>query len=150
MFYETQRRELIFRFSSAFRMERIVEDYKALEAKAKEEHEKAKTAEQNAGNANKLVEEKVKAIDKLEGEIRSLKGTVTMLETKVSTRDSEIAALNTDLKNFSALASQRLLETNLAKKELNEERSKYADEVCNIKNELNKRREEFKDGMKAK
>ena len=128
-------------------MERIVEDYKALEAKAKEEHEKAKSAEQAANVAKKDVEEKV--IEKLEGETRSLKGIQVMLETKVQTREQEITSLRTDLKNSTALADQRLLETNQAKKDLNDERVKYADNIQKVSTELEKRRKEFKDGLKT-
>jgi len=130
-------------------MERIVEDYKALEAKAKEEHEKAKSAEQAANVAKKDVEEKVKMIEKLEGETRSLKGIQVMLETKVQTREQEITSLRTDLKNSTALADQRLLETNQAKKDLNDERVKYADSIQKVSSELDKRRKEFKDGLKT-
>ena len=72
-----------------------------------------------------------------------------MLETKVQTREQEITSLRTDLKNSTALADQRLLETNQAKKDLNDERVKYADNIQKVSTELEKRRKEFKDGLKT-
>ena len=130
-------------------MDRIVEDYKALESQVKSESERAKSAEQSAAVSIKQVEEKGKLIEKLEYEISVSIGRISMLETRNATQEREILALRADLQSQTTNSAKYIIEINDLKKTSDDQKNKFANEINTLKVEFAKRKAEFKDSIKT-
>jgi hypothetical protein len=130
-------------------MDRIVEDYKALESQVKTESERAKSAEQSAAASIKQVEEKGKLIEKLEHEISVSTGRISMLETRNATQEREILALRADLQSQTTNSAKTIVDLNDLKKTSDDQKNKFANEVNILKIEFEKRKAEFKNSIKT-